>query len=137
MRAESIDLGHADDGLRTQLHESISAEDLGESIYLERPPFSDSSADSESVVWRPRLGEWLVLICVSFVAMLDAFDATMLVPIIPVCLLEFGPRSVLTCSLLFAGPVSCVRTTASDRSLGGHVVSRRQGSKSANLRHAV
>ncbi|KAL3437515.1 major facilitator superfamily domain-containing protein [Aspergillus tetrazonus] len=84
MRAESIDLGHADDGLRTQLHESISAEDLGESIYLERPPFSDSSADSESVVWRPRLGEWLVLICVSFVAMLDAFDATMLVPIIPV-----------------------------------------------------
>ncbi|KAL4761346.1 major facilitator superfamily domain-containing protein [Aspergillus foveolatus] len=84
MDDQSIDLGHADDGLRTQLHENISAEDLGESIYLERPPFSDSSADSESVVWRPRLGEWLVLICVSFVAMLDAFDATMLVPIIPV-----------------------------------------------------
>lgn len=86
MRAESIDLGRADDGLRTQLHESISAEDLGESIFLERPPFSDSSADSDSIVWRPRLGEWLVLICVSFVAMLDAFDTTMMVPIIPVCL---------------------------------------------------
>ncbi|KAL4991242.1 major facilitator superfamily domain-containing protein [Aspergillus falconensis] len=84
MRAESIDLGHADDGLMTQLHESPSAEDLVESIYLEHPPFSDLSADSESIVWRPRLREWLVLSCVSFVAMLDAFDTTTMVPIIPV-----------------------------------------------------
>ncbi|KAL4980283.1 major facilitator superfamily domain-containing protein [Aspergillus desertorum] len=84
MRTESIDLGRADDGLRTQLHESASVEDLVESIYLEHPPFSDSSADLESIVWRPRLREWLVLSCVFFVAMLDAFDTTMMVPIIPV-----------------------------------------------------
>ncbi|RDW78838.1 uncharacterized protein DSM5745_05690 [Aspergillus mulundensis] len=110
MRAESIELGHADDGFRTQLHENPSTEDLVESIYLEQPPFSDTSADLESIIWRPRLREWLVLSCVSLVAMLDAFDATMMVPIIPVlsAVFEQPLRSVLwvDTSYLFASAAS-------------------------------
>jgi hypothetical protein len=34
--------------------------------------------------WRPRVKEWLVLICVSILTMLVAFDATMVIPFIPV-----------------------------------------------------
>ncbi|KAL4807870.1 major facilitator superfamily domain-containing protein [Aspergillus unguis] len=97
MRAESIEIGHADDGSKTQLHEISGAQHLVDSLCLEHGPSSDSSTDLESIVWRPRLKEWLVLICVSLVAMLDAFDATMVVPIIPVlsAVFEHPIRSVL------------------------------------------
>ncbi|KAL4800897.1 major facilitator superfamily domain-containing protein [Aspergillus venezuelensis] len=84
MRADSIEIGHADDGFRPELHEDLNAEDLLESIYLAHPPCSASSTSIESAVWRPRVKEWLVLTCVSLVSILDAFDATMMAPIIPV-----------------------------------------------------
>ncbi|KAL4940045.1 hypothetical protein BDV06DRAFT_213815 [Aspergillus oleicola] len=84
MTTESIEIGHADGGFRSELHEDPNAEDLPESIYLAHPPFSASSSSIESAIWRPRVKEWLVLSCVSLVAILDAFDATMMVPIIPV-----------------------------------------------------
>jgi hypothetical protein len=87
MRAESIEIGHADGGFRAQLHENTSTENLVDRIFLEDTPFSDSSTGLERIVWRPRVKEWLVLTCVSLVAMLDAFDTTMMVPIIPVCCL--------------------------------------------------
>ncbi|KAL4778600.1 major facilitator superfamily domain-containing protein [Aspergillus varians] len=98
MRTESIEIGYADDGFRAQLHQDTSTANLVvEDIYLENPPFSDSSADLESIGWRPRFKEWLLLSCVSLVAMLDAFDATMMVPIIPVlsAVFEQPLRSVL------------------------------------------
>ncbi|KAL4913301.1 major facilitator superfamily domain-containing protein [Aspergillus aurantiobrunneus] len=98
MRPESIEIGHADDRFRTQLHQNTSTENLVEGISLGNPPFSDSSADLGGIIgWRPRLKEWLVLSCVSLVAMLDAFDATMMAPIIPVLSAAFEQplRSVL------------------------------------------
>ncbi|KAL4865496.1 hypothetical protein BDV12DRAFT_188173 [Aspergillus spectabilis] len=97
MRAESTEIGHADGGYRAQRHETTSTENLVDRIYLEDAPFSDSSTGLERTVWRPRVKEWLVLTCVSLVAMLDAFDATMMVPIIPVLSVVFEQplRSVL------------------------------------------
>ncbi|KAL4928767.1 major facilitator superfamily domain-containing protein [Aspergillus undulatus] len=97
MRAESFEIGHADGRFRPELHENPDAEDLVESIYLTQPPFSASSASLESSVWRPRAKEWLVLSCVLLVAMLDAFDATMMAPILPIlsAVFEQPLRSVL------------------------------------------
>lgn len=40
--------------------------------------------------WKPNVREWLVLICVSAVVMMDAYNATVIVPMVPVCdLLSF------------------------------------------------
>lgn len=89
MRAGIIEIGHADDGFRAQLHQNTSTENLAGGIFLQHPSFSESSEDLETNVWKPRVKEWLVLSCVSLVAILDAFDATMMVPIIPVSLDAF------------------------------------------------
>lgn len=35
--------------------------------------------------WKPSVREWLVLICVSAVVMMDAYNATVIVPMVPVC----------------------------------------------------
>lgn len=35
--------------------------------------------------WKPNVREWLVLICVSAVVMMDAYNATVIVPMVPVC----------------------------------------------------
>lgn len=88
MRTEVIEIGHAKDGFRTQLHEFPSTQHLVGSPCLENGSCSDSSTETESINSRPQVREWLVLCCVSLVATLDAFDATMVVPIIPVCLVE-------------------------------------------------
>lgn len=34
--------------------------------------------------WRPGVRDWLVFICIVILAMMDAFDATVLIPILPV-----------------------------------------------------
>lgn len=85
MRPETIEIGHAEDGFRTNLHEDTSTQNLVDGIYLGSASISDSETDLESTIWRPRVKEWLVLSCVSLVAVLDAFDATMMIPILPVC----------------------------------------------------
>ncbi|KAL5343025.1 major facilitator superfamily domain-containing protein [Aspergillus crustosus] len=97
MRVESIEIGHADGGFRAQLHENTSTENLVDRIYLDDAPFSEASTSLERIVWRHGVKEWLVLVCVSLVAMLDAFDAMMMVPIIPVLSVVFEQplRSVL------------------------------------------
>lgn len=140
MRSEFIEIGHADDGFRAQLHQNTSTENPAEGIFLQRPSFAESFEDLESNVWRPRVKEWLVLSCVSLVAMLDAFDATMMVPIIPVGLNAFlFPQSakVSTCSVLPTGSLGGVRTATPERTLGRHVVLSRQCRKQATVRHVV
>jgi hypothetical protein len=86
MRVEAIEIGHAEDGFRAQLHESVSTQNLVDGIYLDDTPFSDSESDSETLACGPGIKDWLVLSCVSLVAMMDAFHATMMTPVVPVCL---------------------------------------------------
>jgi hypothetical protein len=86
MRVEAIEIGHAEDGFRAQLHESVSTQNLVDGIYLDDTPFSDSDSDSETLAYGPGIKDWLVLSCISLVAMMDAFHATMMTPIVPVCL---------------------------------------------------
>ncbi|OJJ81705.1 uncharacterized protein ASPGLDRAFT_50251 [Aspergillus glaucus CBS 516.65] len=40
-------------------------------------------AKRQNAGWRPGVREWLVLICVSIVVMMDAFDATVVIPLVP------------------------------------------------------
>lgn len=42
-------------------------------------------AKRQNAGWRPGVKEWLVLVCVSIVVMMDAFDATVVIPLVPVC----------------------------------------------------
>lgn len=42
-------------------------------------------AKRQNAGWRPGVREWLVLICVSIVVIMDAFDATVVIPLVPVC----------------------------------------------------
>ncbi|KAL2817676.1 major facilitator superfamily domain-containing protein [Aspergillus cavernicola] len=97
MRQESIEIGYAEDSFRAHLHENTSTQNLVDAIYLEDTSSYDSETDLESVVWRPKVKESLILTCVSLVAMLDAFDATMMIPIIPVLSTVFEKpiRSIL------------------------------------------
>ncbi|KAL3487364.1 major facilitator superfamily domain-containing protein [Aspergillus germanicus] len=84
MRVEAIEIGHAEDGFRAQLHESVSTQNLVDGIYLDDTPFSDSDSGSETLACGPGIKDWLVLSCVSLVAMMDAFHATMMTPVVPV-----------------------------------------------------
>ncbi|KAI9374136.1 major facilitator superfamily domain-containing protein [Aspergillus egyptiacus] len=97
MRADSIEVGHSEHDFRAYLHENTSMHSLVHEIYLGRTSFSDSESDLETIIWRPRIKEWLVLSSVLLVAVLDAFDATMMIPIIPVlsAVFEQPLRSVL------------------------------------------
>ncbi|KAL2865731.1 major facilitator superfamily domain-containing protein [Aspergillus lucknowensis] len=97
MRVESIEIGHAEDGFRAHQHENTSTQHLVDGSFLDDNTFSDSETDLGSIVWRPGVREWLVLSCVSLVAMMDAFAATMVTPIIPVLSAVFQQpfRSVL------------------------------------------
>lgn len=48
--------------------------------------------------WQPGVRDWLVFICIVILAMMDAFDATVLIPMLPVgSILSFttGPRYLL------------------------------------------
>lgn len=44
---------------------------------------SDPSPDEQQ--WRPGVRDWLVFICIVILAMMDAFDAAVLIPVLPVC----------------------------------------------------
>lgn len=54
-------------------------------------------AKRENAGWRPGVREWLVLICVSIVVMMDAFDATVVIPLVPVCSYAFPVCDSLEC----------------------------------------
>lgn len=43
---------------------------------------SEPSPDGQQ--WRPNVRDWLVFICIVILAMMDAFDATVLIPVLPV-----------------------------------------------------
>ncbi|RHZ63579.1 putative nitrate reductase [Aspergillus thermomutatus] len=58
--------------------------------YTDTVELSVTEANTGSREWRPRVKEWLVLICVSILTMLVAFDATMVIPFIPGLSLTFG-----------------------------------------------
>ncbi|KKK21203.1 hypothetical protein AOCH_006628 [Aspergillus ochraceoroseus] len=83
MGVESIEIGDAEDGFKAHLHDNPSTLNLVNSIYLEDISFSDVDTDLESIGWRAGIREWLVLSCISLVAMMDAFDTTMMIPVVP------------------------------------------------------
>lgn len=56
----------------------------------ENEDYNDDDHDNDTVrhgngKWKPGVKEWLVLICVSIVVMMDAFDATVIIPLVSVC----------------------------------------------------
>lgn len=44
----------------------------------------DSELSSDEQQWRPGVRDWLVFICIVILAMMDAYDATVLIPVLPV-----------------------------------------------------
>lgn len=44
---------------------------------------NEISTDSQE--WRPSVRDWLIFICIVILSMMDAFDATVLIPMLPVC----------------------------------------------------
>ncbi|GIC89429.1 MFS transporter [Aspergillus udagawae] len=58
--------------------------------YTDTVELSVAVAAPGSREWRPRVKEWLVLICISILTMLVAFDGTMVIPFIPGLSLTFG-----------------------------------------------
>ena len=46
---------------------------------------TDPSPEISKTEWKPGPGEWLILICLAIVSLVVALDATILVPVLPVC----------------------------------------------------
>jgi hypothetical protein len=42
-------------------------------------------ANSPNLNWKPGPGEWAILACLAIVSLVVALDATILVPVLPVC----------------------------------------------------
>lgn len=67
---------------RTSVH---SVDDVTPSSTLESPvQLFESEPASDERSWRPGVRDWLVFICIVILAMMDAFDATVLIPVLPV-----------------------------------------------------
>ena len=45
-------------------------------------------ANSPKSEWKPGPGEWAILACLAIVSLVVALDATILVPVLPVCFLQ-------------------------------------------------
>lgn len=63
---------------------SPSADSYEDEVVDEYTYEYDDGGHAGDVPWRPRAKEWLVLICVSIVALMDAYNATVIVPLVPV-----------------------------------------------------
>ncbi|PWY79307.1 MFS multidrug transporter [Aspergillus heteromorphus CBS 117.55] len=70
MGTEFIDISHAEDGLKDTQH-------------LVEITGQDYDADSVVAEWKPGVREWLVLVCVSLLMAMDAFNATVVLPLVP------------------------------------------------------
>jgi hypothetical protein len=60
-------------------------------IGLETGLRSTPEASSPKPEWKPGPGEWAILTCLAIVSLVVALDATILVPVLPVCSLLHRP----------------------------------------------
>lgn len=69
-------------------HSSPSADSLNEDDVIDEYAYEYGDEDPSGAgdaPWRPSVKEWLIIICVSIVVLMDAYDATVIVPLVPVC----------------------------------------------------
>ena len=75
--------------------ESPSISPNGELIQKDEsiPPDSSNLADAEQVSdWKPQKNEYMVMYSISIISMMIALDATILVPVLPVCMQKLALR---------------------------------------------
>ena len=66
---------------------SPSADSLNEDDVVDEYAYEygdEVRSSAGDIPWRPSVKEWLVLICVSIAVLMDAYDATVIVPLVPV-----------------------------------------------------
>lgn len=73
---------------KTELDTPTSVHSVGDvtpnSALESTAQFLGSEASPDEQQWRPDVRAWLVFICIVILAMMDAFDATVLIPVLPV-----------------------------------------------------
>lgn len=88
MGVEYIEFSHAKDGLESQLCNCASSQNLVEVASAEH--LRHNATANLAAEWKPGVKEWLVLTCVSLLLTMDAFNATVLLPMITVCVLNMS-----------------------------------------------
>lgn len=113
--------------------------------------YDDDNQDNDAVQrgngkWKPGVKEWLVLICVSIVVMMDAFDATVIIPLVSVCKYLFsslfGHLLLIYCesevkkyhSVLASIPY--FQQTSPEHPMASHRIPPIQRRRPGHLRHA-
>ena len=74
-----------DEGFRFRPSHPRDEEEGGEEIDDNENDHDNDTVRHGNGKWKPGVKEWLVLICVSIVVMMDAFDATVIIPLVSVC----------------------------------------------------
>ncbi|EAU31859.1 conserved hypothetical protein [Aspergillus terreus NIH2624] len=94
MGIASIDIDHADNESGPHVHGSISLQSLVPAAH------GGAYVETGDGDWTPGVREWLVTVCVSILVTMDAFNATVVIPLIPVCLPSGqGMACVCVCAL--------------------------------------
>lgn len=83
MGVEYIEFSHAKDGLEPQLCNCASSQNLVEVASAEH--LRHNAAANPAAEWKLGVKEWLVLTCVALLMTMDAFNATVVLPLITVC----------------------------------------------------
>jgi len=100
-------------------------------------------AKRQKAGWRPGVREWLVIICVSIVVMMDAFDATVVIPLVPVGNYAFLVCDPLNCfihqlkKLNAIVPISRLCETTREHLMAARRLPSRQRRRTDNFRHAL
>ncbi|KAL4894729.1 major facilitator superfamily domain-containing protein [Aspergillus ambiguus] len=88
MGIASIDIDRADNESGPHIHPSISLQSLVQptttthaTTFVETRPYSN--VDVPDTEWKPGVREWLVTTCISILVTMDAFNATIIIPLIP------------------------------------------------------
>ncbi|OJJ77161.1 hypothetical protein ASPBRDRAFT_112000 [Aspergillus brasiliensis CBS 101740] len=80
MGVEYIEFSHAKDGLESQICNYASSQNLVEGTGAEH--LRHNAAANLIAEWKPGVKEWLVLTCASLLMTMDAFNATVVLPLI-------------------------------------------------------
>lgn len=86
MGAESIYTDYTDDSSRYYYkpRRDFHSFDGDTLSFAETVDLSVTECNHEGMEWKPLVKDWLVLTCVSILTLMEAFDTTMVIPIIPV-----------------------------------------------------
>jgi hypothetical protein len=125
MGVESIDTDYTANTIRDHFKSGTAFHSYDDDTfsYTDTVELSVAVANPGSRERRPRVKEWLVLICISILTMLVAFDATMVIPFIPVR----PPRQPTDSPLNdWPGPITHVWRTPQQHTLAQLMLSPRQ-----------